>query len=89
MNYMSQADFAPVSGIQELSFEEIEVIDGGASARDVIDYGTAGASIVGGAIGVGLAFSAGGPVGFMVGFGLGMAGVFGGSAALASKISSK
>lgn len=45
MNYMSQADFAPVSGIQELSFEEIEVIDGGASARDVIDYGTAGARV--------------------------------------------
>lgn len=88
MSYMNQTEFAPAAGIQELSFDEIEAVGGAGRARDVIDYGTAVAGIVGGAVSVGLAFSAGGPVGFAVGFGLGMAGVFGGSAALGSKISS-
>lgn len=28
MSYMSNAEFAPASGIQELSFDEIETVDG-------------------------------------------------------------
>ncbi len=89
MKDIKHADLAPMVGIQELNFDEIGLVDGAGRARDIIDYGTAAAGIVGGAVSVGLAFSAGGPVGFAVGFGLGMVGVFGGSAALASKISAK
>ena len=80
---------APDGGIQELSFDEIQLVNGARRARDIIDYGTAAAGIVGGAIGVGMAFSAAGPVGFAFGFGLGVIGIFGGSAALGSKISSR
>ena len=51
MSYMNQSAFAPVGGIQELSFDEIDLVDGAISMRDVGNaarWVAGGAAIVGG-----------------------------------------
>lgn len=45
ISYMYQADFAPVSGIQELSFDETVLIDGDMSADNLRDIGTVAAAV--------------------------------------------
>ena len=71
------------TGLRELDDLEIDLVSGGDDAKNVCRAAGVG-SIVVGAAGVGLAFSAAGPVGFAVGFGLGMGGIFLGSAGLAT-----
>jgi hypothetical protein len=36
MSYMNQAAFAPAGGIQELNFDEIDQVDGGARAAALV-----------------------------------------------------
>lgn len=77
-------------GLQELNFDEIESVAAGRnlSSREI----SIGAGVAGGiasAVGVGLAFSAAGPVGFAVGFGLGIGGVFLSSVGIGATLASK
>ena len=63
MSYMSNAEFAPASGIQELTFNEIDYVGGGDGARGNSTAGGAAAAR-GAAIGARIGVSAGvaGPV---------------------------
>lgn len=63
------------NGLRELSIDEIQSVVGGSTAGCALGWGGMAAS----AVGVGMALSAAGPVGFMAGFGLGMFGVFSGA----------
>ena len=48
MSYMNQAAFAPVGGIQELSFDEIGIVDGAAhEAAEAILVGAGAGAFIG------------------------------------------
>lgn len=89
MNYVSQETSVPANGIQEMSFDEIELVDGGKiNARDIGIWSGVGGAVAS-AAGIGLALSAAGPVGFAVGFGLGITGVFLSSAGIGASLASR
>ena len=89
MSYMNQADFACATGIQELSFGEIEMIAGADLAGDIRDTAIwvgAGAAFVGAgaAIAAGPTVGATAPVAAGAALVVGAAAVIGGVASLLS-----
>lgn len=62
MSHMNQAAFAPVGGIQELSFDEIQGVDGGAGTWKELGAMVAG-GMIGGAVTGAIAGAVGGPGG--------------------------
>lgn len=51
MSYMSHAEFAPVAGIQDLSFDEIDFVDGAGKVGDIArNVGTVAGIAAGGAL---------------------------------------
>ncbi len=47
MSYMNQPAFAPAGGIQELNFDEIDLVDGAGSVGNAARWVAGGAAIVG------------------------------------------
>ncbi len=69
MSYMSNAEFAPASGIQELSFDEIDYVNGASElGENVLKFAGAGALIgsFGGAKGAAVGILVGAVVGVVV-----------------------
>ncbi|MFN3620204.1 hypothetical protein [Sphingorhabdus sp.] len=78
MSYMeNNAAFAPAGGIQELSFDEIDLVGGAGRNLTATEVGlvAGGVGTAATVVGLGVAIAISGPIGIAIGIGAGMLGL--------------